>query len=65
MTIVATVTPDDTLAPELVGVPTPFFILATVTFVARIIIRFRRNKAGYDDLFLAAGMVCRQLVSRE
>src|SRR6202012_1105469 len=53
----ATIATDDTLAPELVGVPSPFFILATVTFIARMIIRFRRKKIGLDDAFLAAALV--------
>jgi hypothetical protein len=57
MATIATITRDDTLVPELVGVPTPFFILATVTFIARMIIRFRRKKVGLDDAFLAAAMV--------
>jgi hypothetical protein len=58
MTTIATTTPDDSLATELVGVPTPFFIVAIVVFVARIVVRFRRKKAGLDDVLLAAGTVC-------
>jgi hypothetical protein len=58
MTSITAIIPDNSLVPELVGVPTPFFILATVAFVARIVVRFQRKKVGFDDVALAAGMVC-------
>jgi hypothetical protein len=57
MVVTNAVTPDVSLAPKLIGVPTPFFILAIVAFVTRIVIRIRRKRIGIDDVSLAAGMV--------
>ena len=57
MVVTNAVTPDVSLAPKLISVPTPFFILAIVAFVTRIVIRIRRKRIGIDDVSLAAGMV--------
>jgi hypothetical protein len=47
----------ESLAPQLIGLPTPFFVIALIAFGTRITVRTRNNRLGIDDLFLAASVV--------